>query len=235
MPKKKDFEFQGLMSLFAAIAILGIIFYLVGEQIGFPGRERTPQDERMWRKGEEQKVAALIKSGSFESCESVNYASSDGIDYKIVCKNNIAVNKAIETLDMLWCGKLDNNLFSIDDCERRVIGQKLAEAPSLSVCNEAPRAAIKSDCETAYWLDKAIRDNNVGACANVEQANQASCEEIYWAERLARDSKSIDCSTVVTSLKVDCEALKLARRNPSQAFQYCSRIGNSRLAIACGR
>ncbi|MEK7630104.1 MAG: hypothetical protein AAB432_01835, partial [Patescibacteria group bacterium] len=150
MPK---FDSKKILIAVSALVILGAAFYFLYQ--ANPALFMSKEAERAWRNNQEQQVASLVRAGDFDACANVNYKSADGVDYKNVCENNIALNKAIQTLDLSWCKNLDDKLFLVNDCELQVSIEKLTKKLDISFCNNISNSQTKKECEVRYWILKA--------------------------------------------------------------------------------
>ena len=65
-------------------------------------------------------MANLIKTNDLSQCDKARGIVIQGIDYEVVCRNNVAFSLATLNLDITECQKLDDALFPIIDCERAV-------------------------------------------------------------------------------------------------------------------
>lgn len=235
--------------IFFAIIILllaGVAYLWQSDFLTKPVILMSPKEEQQWRAEQEQQVATIIKAGNLTSCDDVNYKSADGIDYETVCKNNIARDKALETLDPVWCKKLDNKLFQIADCEREVIFGKLAKEKNIAVCAVAFTPVLKTECENVYWSGQAITENKVTLCANTKNITlennetinaQTHCEDNFWITKLITEPSKVDCAKLSAEyFQTDCETFQSAKKDTETSrFTVCRRILDPRLQFACER
>jgi len=196
-------------AVFFAFFVAVVVILIVAFLLIFYQKPMTKEQEEAWRLGEERKVAQIVSAGNFDKCRDVKYRGADGIDYKIVCQNNVALKKAEETLDINWCQKLDGKLISRDECVRRVIYEMLLKDNNLSVCDKALDQAAKNECVANYWYLKAIHDHDIAVCKNSPAPE--FCEEFYWLDKLQKDPHSVSCSNIgLPALKNDCLLFKKA-------------------------
>ncbi|MDI6734439.1 MAG: hypothetical protein QMD50_03070 [Patescibacteria group bacterium] len=192
---------------FAFFVALAVVLIVVALLLIFYRKPMTEEEKQMWRMSEEQKVAEIVSTGNFNKCSEVKYIGIDGIDYKTVCQNNIALNKARQTLNISWCSKIDNILISKSECEQDVIQGMLLKDNKLSVCDIVSNNALKKDCVSSYWYLKAIADKNAAVCKNSPEPQ--ACEEIYWIDQLQQNPNSVSCSKIsLATLKNDCNTFK---------------------------
>ena len=245
MSKKKN---EKILIIFAVVIMLAAGFYYLWQSGFFEdffGKKFVSQkDEEQWRRGQELQVASLIKTGDIAKCADVDYESADGIEYSKVCQNNIALKKAQETLDIFWCKKLDGKLIGVENCERQILFSKLDKEKDISVCAIAPSSNLKTECENAYWIQKAVADTNISLCANLLTSDvnnmKEHCETNYYLEQLIKNPASADCAKFTSdNMKKDCELFQssaVAKANdPQTAFINCQRLLNPRLEFACER
>lgn len=252
MVKKKN---EMALIIFALIVLLASGFYYLWQADFFGKKFISQEDEQKWRREQELNVAQIIRAGNLTSCDDVNYKSADGVDYAKVCQNNIALNKAQETLDISWCKKLDGKLIGVENCERQILFSKLNKEKNLAVCDIAPNETLKKECQNGYWFTKSISDSDIVLCKNVvetavakteqatannpeasKQTNVSRCEENYYLEQLIKNPASADCFQFTTDfMKKDCETYKSTAKNPKTLFINCERLLNPRLQFACER
>src|SRR3989338_5599179 len=80
-------------------------------------------------------VARIVASGRISQCAQVHGVIIDGIDYETVCRNNIAYQRALKTLDPEYCKGLDDRLISIEQCEAGILLEKINAGAALETCN----------------------------------------------------------------------------------------------------
>ncbi|MDI6821150.1 MAG: hypothetical protein QMD65_03170 [Patescibacteria group bacterium] len=241
----KDSQFKNLALLALGLIILAAAFYFLGGFDAFK-KLKTPEQEQTWRESQELAVAQIIKAGSFDACEKVNYKSADGTDYKIVCRNNVALNKAQEMLDISWCAKLDGQLISKTDCERQILAEKVAKEKNLSVCNIATNETIKQECLFEYWFRRSIEENNHDLCNNIKIIELKNvCIERTHVKRLLDNPKRGSCDKISANLKNDCEIylsilngemkkIEISKiKDTEVVFENCYKISNSLLLDKC--
>jgi len=225
-------EQQKTKLIYGIIAL--VVLVLIAVAIFGKKKFKTSEEERMWRAGEEQKVASLIRAGDFDACDKVSYKAADGIAYKTVCANNIALQKAVAELKYDWCAKLDDKLFSITDCKRQVMFQKLEKENTLSVCEGAPSRELKNQCTAGYWTKNAVEKNDGNLCTNIEETQaSASCKDSVSIAALIKDPKNMTCDNFSAGLKNDCEQFKEAKKDPTKNFLACRTILYPQLQFAC--
>mgnify|MGYP001573280393 CR=1 FL=1 len=231
MPK---FDFKKILISLGVLVILGAAFYFLYQTN--PALFMSKEAERAWRSNQEQQIAALITAGDFDACANVGYKSSDGVDYKIVCQKNIALNKAIATLDFSWCNKVANNTSFIESCEEKVVFAKLAAKKNLSVCDSVTNASLKNECVVAYWFQKVIEEGKVSICKNLEEPFLKICQNNFWLSRLVENPVSVSCSVFSdSSINSDCEIFKSSQKEQNLAtkLKMCLRISSPELYINC--
>src|SRR3989338_8744446 len=104
----------------------------------------------------------------------------DGADYEAICRNNIASNKALASLEPKECAKLDDRLMLRADCERQVVMKALRQGKDVSVCSTVASVTVKSECETRYWSSVADKEKSSASCDKLSPGTeQASCRNNY--------------------------------------------------------
>ncbi len=222
------------------LIILGVLVLLIGGywlyQQGYFNKFKTAEDEAAWRLQQEQNVAQLIRAGNFDACGKVDYKSVDGTDYKIICQNNIALNKANETSDLAWCEKLDDKFIKKDDCQRQVIYQKLGQNNDLVVCDSAP-IAIQAECRDSFWFKEAVQKNNIELCVKISSdSNRELCRDNFYKEKLIQSPANFDCSVFSDFSKSDCEnfqKVKTGKISINNISVVCDQLFDPRLGKAC--
>ncbi len=224
---KVIFAVVGMAVVLVALSQLGLLKKKGGEK----------GDEKTWRAEQEQSVAGLIRAGDITKCDDISYKAADGIAYKTVCINNIALKKALENGDYEWCKKLDDKLFSIADCNRQVVFAKLQKENNLSVCDSAPSPELKDQCIMGYWNQKAVSANDEVICKNITDAQASgACKDNVLIEQLIKKPSSVQCTQFSEGLKNDCEQFKLAKTATStNRFASCRTILHPQLQFACER
>ncbi len=117
--------------------------------------ELTPEKELALQ----QQVAPLIKAGEMSACEQVLNST-----YKIVCTNNIALNKAKETNDISWCQYLDDKLISKASCEQPIILKMAVAEKDASICQKASDEKLKTQCLDSFYISRATTEQNPQVC-----------------------------------------------------------------------
>ena len=231
MPK---FDSKKALIILGVIVVLGAAFYFLYQTN--PTLFMNKEAERVWRSNQEQQIASLIRAGNFDACASVDYKSSDGVDYKAVCQNNIALNKATQSSDISWCKRLDNKNFKVDDCEKNIIFTSIRAGSGIEICNNSSEE-VKNNCYSFYWTEQAKQKGNINLCRNIEKiGDQPFCRDNYWIELLIKDSQRISCANFTSaSLQNDCKALKsVFDKNSLQTTKnICINIKNQDIRNIC--
>ncbi len=194
-------------------------------------RELTAEEKANQEK--QAKVAELIKTGKLEECAKAKRIVIQGVDYETVCRNNVALNLALDRLDPSFCDKLDGNLLSIASCKNRVWAAKFANVKELAQCDEAPTGELKSTCQVLYWLNGAVQHDDVTLCDHLtESQTKTECRNSFFLNRLASNPREARCENFSAPLKQDCETLEKALSTPKNS-QGCLRIRDVRLQSFC--
>lgn len=224
------------------LIILAVLVLIVGGywlyKEGFFNKFKTVQDEAAWRLQQEQAVAQLIKAGDFDACREVDYKSTDGVDYRTICQNNIALNKANESLDLIWCDKLDDQLIKKSDCENQILGRKLVVEENISVCDSATTVDLKNECQNIFWFQESINKGDISFCSRVNgEKEQLSCKENFNIEQLIKLPSQFNCSVFGGLLKSDCENfkdVKTGKISSERKALVCDQLFDFRLQSVCG-
>lgn len=214
----------------AAVLVVAVFF------IVWAITSSSGQSEAEWRAQEETNVAAIIQGGNFEACGRVAYTNENGIDYRGVCVNNVALKKAQETLDISWCDKLDDRSVSRDECRKSVIYQKLARERKIETCELFKGDEERVICRDIYWQEEAAHANDPRLCEKVSGGTEekAACRDEVSLRRLAA-GEHIQCSSFSSGLVSDCEAFSAARdtSDMQKRADLCRTISNPRLQAQC--
>lgn len=164
----------------------------------------------------QEKTFKAVQKNDLSACDSVEGRMVNGVDYGVVCRNNIARAKALTEGNSAYCDLLDNKLMSKDVCVKEVLAQKVVKEQSLTVCDGAKTEDQKEVCTLAYWQAKAVEDNNIGLCAqNIKQTNLvSSCEREVFLDAASRGAAgSISCASLGSPVRENCEAFQIAVSN----------------------
>lgn len=191
------------------LAFLVILILIIGGywfyKQGFLDEFGAVGDETAWRLQQEENTAQLIKAGNFEDCGKIDYKSAEGLDYETVCRNNIALRKSEESLDFAWCEKLDGKMFSIEDCQSRVLFLKLEKENDPEVCDSVQSPILKSDCLSAFWLKESVSRGDVNLCSQIGESERESlCRRNFSIENLIADKENFICDIFEGQDKDDC-------------------------------
>ena len=179
----------------------------------------------------QEQTAEVIKQGDITKCDSFDGKVIEGVYYGTVCRNNVALNRALEQNDIASCKELDNVLMHSDDCEQQVIMKLIAESDNISVCENASSPEMKQFCQDNFWFATALKSLDVRICANLtEKTKEQSCVKNYYVTLLARDPKSVSCNQVPETLKNDCLVLQ---KQPSS--EQCKLLHHPMLRRECSR
>jgi hypothetical protein len=150
-------------------------------------------------------AAAIIKSGDAAQCASVN-SVANGVNYEVVCRNNIAWNAAQANLDVNACTGLDNKFMSIADCQNSVIAGLMAKEKTLTVCDQFT-GALKNSCINDYWFMMARGSGDPSFCKNLISSSSdafLSCEYNILLSPTSVGTTTPNCSFFTGSAKTDC-------------------------------
>lgn len=168
------------------------------------------QEYRESNQSVQNKTAEIVKTDDFERCNSVG-ESADSVNYEIVCRNNILLQRAFANVDFAQCQALDDHLMLIHDCEDTVLTLLLQKENTLSVCERAPERS-KTACHDTYWSGAARAQNNSRLCENASaERSRENCEQQVLISSVS-ETKTLDCS-VFTAKLVQRECQSYQRGN----------------------
>ena len=228
----------GLIAMAVAV-IVGLPIYLAwpGGLSYRPLGQQQPSrpDIRSLPPVEQQKrVAEIIKEGDIKECGAVRGIIIGGSDYYEVCRNNIAMNSASETLDVSLCDQvIDGQTGSIEDCKTEVTVKKLQQQNDIKVCDNAPLDFLQS-CRALYWTNQALGIKDVRLCDNIsDQKMKRGCRDHFFVEQLILDPQEVKCSQLSKDLQSDCAIFALAVTSSNKGEQYCGMLETQKLSQAC--
>jgi len=216
----------------AGAAVLVIAAFFITRTSIFP----QGQSEGEWRAAQEGNVAAIVQGGNFEACGRIDYTNENGVDYRSVCVNNVALKKAQETLDISWCEKLDDRSLSRAECRKSVIYKKLLEERKIEVCELFTEEEERNICRDAYWQAEAAYAGDARLCEKVSGGaeEKTACRDEVALRRLAAGER-IQCSALSVGLVSDCETFTEARdtSDAEKRADLCRSVSHPRLQAKC--
>lgn len=189
-----------------------------------------------WRAAQEKSVADIIAAGDIGACDGVSYASSDGMAYDAVCRNNIAWNQALKTLDVVWCQKLDDKLMLVADCERAVVFEKMRATKNAAACDSASTPVVKNSCLLSFWLGEAETAGRADLCYNMaDSIVKQACFDSFIFDNLTQKPLTLDCNLASRNLQNDCKLIQSAVKASSitEQAKFCDDVANAQLALIC--
>lgn len=135
----------------------------------------------------QNQISEIIETKNFERCDEV-----DDEMYKNVCVNNIVLNLALETLDISYCYKLDDQLMSVASCERELVMKKSLDKEDINVCDEATNEEPRKRCRDLFWFNLALKKNDIKICDNYQigkDRNYCYDEYLFQKEFLGNTEK----------------------------------------------
>jgi hypothetical protein len=216
--KKKTFPIVILAVLIVVLIILALVYFYRGPILNLFNKEALVTDQTPKVKSEldlQKQIAEIIKTKDFNKCQEVQDAT-----YRTACINNIALNLAQETQDLSYCQKIDNNLVSIEGCERQVIFQKSLDKENISVCNEAQNQAVQKECQDIFWLNLALKKDDVSLCNNYKAEQESNyCQDSFvFQKEFIKNLTNFDCKKFKDKqAEADCVVYKenLDKINPT--------------------
>lgn len=189
---------------------------------GQPARQKTAAD----------KVGDAIATKDLASCDAFKgVPATDGADYYVICRNNIALTLAQEKHDPSYCDDLDGTLMSVSDCKRNVTVNS-ATGGDLSACSAIASSTMQTACVTTYWAGQATRAKDPTLCSHITDSNlAAACGQQVLVAELVQNPAAFSCDQLSGSLQSDCQLLQSAIKNKSIAS--CSGILDNRIRSAC--
>ncbi|MEK7193272.1 MAG: hypothetical protein AAB652_00610 [Patescibacteria group bacterium] len=207
----------------SVLILLGIIFFIYQNNKGvtFPRGAST-----------EEKVSVIREKGTMEDCALVRGVMVNGTDYETVCRNNVAYQLALKTLDPKYCKGLDNKLVSVEQCESEILLKKINTGADIAVCGGASVQGAEIYCRDVYRLREAIQKGDEALCDTIEDiGSRAPCRERVAIEGLVKNPSGADCSRFSGSLTRDCRNFKNALNGGDR--NACTIITNDRLRSEC--
>lgn len=141
------------------------------------------------------RAAAIIRGGDIRACDQLDQVF-DGVNYRTVCRNNIALNLAKEKGDVRYCNDIDNVLVSTADCERQVLYVVSIDRESIDACDAASIPEVRAQCRDAFFLALALKKKDASICNRAEtQQAKMSCSDGYvFRNEFLGHSGTFDCS-----------------------------------------
>ncbi len=179
-----------------------------------------------------ERVAQIVAGGRIDDCEKI-HGRIDGVDYKTVCKNNVALKTALDNLDFGACGLLDGKLVTRESCEFEVLQKKISQKHSSTICDEVP-SRLKKACLDRYWFEEAVVGGGPELCKKmVSEEAIGQCQKELLFVLAAQSPEKFSCTSFQKNLQSDCSLLKniLAAKLPDIA--ECGRLSSLDLKELC--
>ena len=215
--------------VFAVIAAVAAIFifyeFIFNKPVNPYPIANIPIDQKKQDEAIMQKTASLVAAKDPTQCDSVDKIVN-GINYKIVCSNNIYYEMAADNLEYSACEKLID--MSVEDCQRRVMSLKLAKEKSITVCDDVPQS-LKLSCFDAHWSFSAVDQKDPAICSKTSAPElNAGCQSNVLFS-LVNQKEFVKCAFFTDSeVKSDCE-------NYLKGKEGCVLIKNAMLKNICIR
>ena len=214
------------------ILIFGLFWFLVIKP------QYTPPQFKLVNSGLSAKtrqyaVEKIIQSGNFEECRAAEGLVMDGVDYSVVCRNNIASQQALTKLDMTYCDQLDDKLMSRESCRLQVIVEKVRQGASEQSCRDLASPYDKL-CHNEYLGQQAIIKSDVSFCERLEDARAREvCRNNVFVGKLLADPAKVSCDDFPASLYDDCKFYKDVAAGAEKNSRRCTIIDDPRVQTAC--
>lgn len=152
-----------------------------------------------------ESTGALIKAGDLNGCDLVDKIVS-GVNYRIVCRNNILEDQAKKNMDFSACDKLTTTSAAIDICKINTIGAILKNKGDISACGTVPES-LKQTCHNIYWSNLAFEQKNPKPCENLSSSSAIYLCQSNVMDLLFKTGNKVDCSLFSNkTLKTQCQA-----------------------------
>lgn len=187
-----------------------------------------PQNSELQLQGQTEQI---VKTGDFNRCQEIN----DDV-YRKVCTNNIALNLAQQKLDSSYCQKIDGKLMSAEECDRRVMGEKMAKATSIAVCQQALTDTVKKECEDNFYSNSGFIANSVdiNACSRAPTTEQEDdCYDSYlFQKEFSTNIDGFQCDKFhKQQTQADCKVYQGNYKKPD--FNPCQSLKSKEFMVFC--
>lgn len=180
-------------------------------------------------------VEKIIQGGNFEECGAAEDLIMDGVDYSVVCRNNIASRLAMEKLDVTYCDELDDKLMSREGCRQQIIVEKVRQGADEKACRDfvSPYDQL---CRNEYLAQQAIIKSDVSFCERLEGAHARAreiCRNNVFVRKLLADPAKASCDDFSASLYDDCKVYKDVVGGKEKNSRRCAIIADPLVQMAC--
>lgn len=218
----------GAIGIAIAVILLTVVFYLSdnygnyknkSEEINLLSVQKMDELSNADKYKYQKQMAAVIATKDFSRCEIV----ADSV-YRAGCINNIAVHSAVESLDISYCQKIDNQLASRDNCERHVIFQNSVEKEDVEVCGAIHDQELREQCQDNFYLQTAFRKQDPSACelAPIERRNICHDNYLLSTKSFVQNRENFDCGSLKhKNIADDCLVLKEASEEQMRETEFC--------------
>lgn len=161
------------------------------------------------RETKQQAVAATIAKGDLSACDAYANLVIDGANYRTVCRNNIAMNLAMQNLDPAYCQQLDGMLMNKLDCMEKVFNVIVGNASEISACNSFQQNALVERCKNLFLIKEAKRRGDPLVCSTIaDESKRITCRDEAFLVEFGLNSKDFNCSLFSSDLEYDCTAFR---------------------------
>lgn len=124
----------------------------------------------------QESVAGIVKTKNIETCLGVKDEM-----YRAVCRNNVALRLAEETLNVSYCEYLDDILVSKASCQQGVVFKKSIKEEDVNVCGLLPDPKLQQVCRNEFWINPSVLTGKDVSFCEVAQAGseQLLCKDAH--------------------------------------------------------
>lgn len=181
----------------------------------------------------QEAVANIIAQGDYDSCGAADGYVMNGLDYGVVCRNNVAYQLAIEKFDERYCDRLDNKLASVDECRQDVMMTRLSRDNSPATCEQTRFDPLRQQCRSLYFTKAAVENSSIAPCQNLFEDKRTVCEDGVRLSVLAKQPSNVACSELSVAHQEDCQKFKEIVTDQGGNVQACSQLDTPVLMAGC--
>ncbi|KKU49290.1 hypothetical protein A3H10_01740 [Candidatus Uhrbacteria bacterium RIFCSPLOWO2_12_FULL_46_10] len=161
------------------------------------------------REMKQQAVAETITGGDLAACDAYANLVIDGANYRIVCRNNIALNLAMQNLDPAYCQQLDGVLMNRLDCTEKVFNAVASNASEISACNSLQQNDLVDRCKNLFLIKEARRRGDPLVCSVItNEPNRTVCRDEAFLVEFGLNLKDFNCSLFSPDFEYDCNTVR---------------------------
>ena len=237
--KTKLNSIRDLNILFAAIILLAAFIFLFSSG-GFFIRRSKISDMTGLRalppQAQQEAVAKIIQSGKLEDCAIAKGVIIDGADYELVCRDNIASELALSSLDLSFCNQISDRADSSQrQCQEAVLLGLMRKEKDIKVCDRGLDQEMIKICQSLYWQEQAVVSRGPQPCENLSTPKeQEYCRDRSLLSLLTQKQK-VHCTEFSKPLQADCLTFQKIIAAKQSSISSCNAITVDELAMACRR